>query len=159
MVHHILNFLKTYQIQKRVLILNMKVETVLTIRCSAGTMRYIIKKDPQQLYHYKNINDNINWENTEDMKLSDIDKFERKNNISITVVGVNKNKCYVPLRIPKIQDETKHINLLLVNDGDNWHYVYIKNISRLLSSQYNNHHGKKNIFVLNAFMGFHQKNY
>ena len=48
------------------------------------------KKDPQKLYHYKNINDNINWENTEDMKLSEIDKFERKNNISITVVGVNK---------------------------------------------------------------------
>ena len=41
-------------------------------------MRYIIKKDPQNLYHYKNVNDNINWENTEDMKLSDIDKFERK---------------------------------------------------------------------------------
>ena len=37
------------------------------------------KLNPERLYHYKNINDNINWENTEDMKLSDIDKFERKN--------------------------------------------------------------------------------
>ena len=43
-------------------------------------------------------------------KLNDIDKFEKKNNISITVTGLNKNNSYIPIRQTKLTkaDKKKH---------------------------------------------------
>ena len=63
------------------------------------------------------------------------------------MTGVNNNNnSYVPLRLTKITNARKNVDLLLVNNGDNWHYVVIKNMSRLLSSQYKNH-GHKTHFL------------
>jgi hypothetical protein len=47
-----------------------------SVQC--GIYEIFNKKNPQDMYHYKNLNDNIDWSETEDMSLSNIDKFERK---------------------------------------------------------------------------------
>ena len=73
-----------------------------------------------------------------------IKRFEKQNpDISISVLGYGgKDKVY-PLRISeytkvKRKDERKHnITLLLISDGENSHYCYVKNISASLSSQIN----------------------
>ena len=47
------------------------------------------------------------------------------------------------MRPTKIINAIKEIDLLLINDGDKWHYVVIKNLNRLLGSQYSNYQHKQ----------------
>ena len=83
-----------------------------------------------------------------------IDRFESQNpEISITVLGYNKDERIYPLKISKYTGSKHDITLLLIKDGDNSHYCLVKNISALLSSQINNHKGTRNI-CLNCFNGF-----
>ena len=83
-----------------------------------------------------------------------IDRFESQNpEISITVLGYNKDERVYPLKISKYTGSKHDITLLLIKDGDNSHYCLVKNISALLSSQINKHKGTCNI-CLNCFNGF-----
>ena len=83
-----------------------------------------------------------------------IDRFESQNpEISITLLGYNKDERVYPLKISKYTGSKHDITLLLIKDGDNSHYCLVKNISALLSSQINNHKGTRNI-CLNCFNGF-----
>ena len=94
------------------------------------------------------------------VSLKDINRFEKQNpDISISVLGYSKDEKIYPLRISKFtkvkkEDERKHnIVLLLIKDGDNSHYCYVKNESALLASQVNNHKGKI-YFCLNCLNGY-----
>ena len=94
------------------------------------------------------------------VSLKDINRFEKQNlDISISVLGYSKDEKIYPLRISKFtkmkkEDERKHnIVLLLIKDGDNSHYCYVKNESALLTSQVNNH-GHKRYFCLNCLNGY-----
>ena len=89
-----------------------------------------------------------------------IKRFEKQNpDISISVLGYGgKDKVY-PLRISeytkvKRKDERKHnITLLLISDGENSHYCYVKKISALLTSQVNKHDHKL-YYCLNCLSGY-----
>ena len=84
----------------------------------------------------------------------DIDRFESQNpNISISVVGYNKDERVYPLKISKYTGREHDIVLLLIKDGEKSHYCLVKNMSALLASQINNHKGTCNI-CLNCFNGF-----
>ena len=94
------------------------------------------------------------------VNLKDIKRFEKQNlEISVSVLGYSKDNKIYPLRISeytkaKKEKERKHnIVLLLIKDGDNSHYCYVKNESALLSSQVNNHDHKL-YFCLNCLNGF-----
>ena len=94
------------------------------------------------------------------VSLKDINRFEKQNlDISISVLGYSKDEKIYPLRISKFtkvkkEDERKHnIVLLLIKDGDNSHYCYVKNESALLSSQVNSHKSKI-YFCLNCLNGY-----
>ena len=94
------------------------------------------------------------------VSLKDINHFEKQNlDISISVLGYSKDEKIYPLRISKFtkvkkEDERKHnIVLLLIKNGDNSHYCYVKNESALLSSQVNSH-GHKRYFCLNCLNGY-----
>ena len=89
-----------------------------------------------------------------------IERFEKQNpDISISVLGYNKNDKLYPLKISdymkvKREDERKHnIVLLLIKDGDNSHYCYVKNISALLTSQITSNTSKL-YYCLNCFKGY-----
>ena len=89
------------------------------------------------------------------VELKSINRFERQNpDISISVLGYSKDERVYPLRISKINKNCKHqIVLLLIKDGENSHYCYVKNISALLVSQYNKHKGKRE-YCFNCFNSF-----
>ena len=84
----------------------------------------------------------------------DIDRFESQNpEISITILGYNKDERVYPLKISRYTGCKHDITLLLIKDGEKSHYCLVKNLSALLQSQINNHKGSRSI-CLNCFNGF-----
>ncbi|KAE9543696.1 hypothetical protein AGLY_002092 [Aphis glycines] len=98
--------------------------------------------------------------------LSDIPKFEKNNiNVSINVYGLDK-KFQPPRKYPtyevyplRVADEEKtdHFDLLLVTDGDNSHYTFISNFSRLIRKQKTGHDGRI-VFCKRCFTSFDNQN-
>jgi len=93
--------------------------------------------------------------------MSDTPKFEKNNNVSVNVYGLEK-KFQPPQKYPayvvyplRVVDEEKadHFDLLLVTDGDNCHYVYISNFSRLIRSQKTGHK-ERVVFCKRCFTSF-----
>ena len=83
-----------------------------------------------------------------------IDRFESQNlDISISILGYNKDERVYPLKISKDTKRKNNITLLLIKDGENSHYCLVKNLSALLISQINAHKGSRN-FCLNCLNGF-----
>ena len=84
----------------------------------------------------------------------DIDRFETLNpEISISVLGYNKDERVYPLKVSKYTGCKHDIVLLLIKDGEKSHYCLVKDMSALLASQINNHKGTRHI-CLNCFNGF-----
>ena len=97
------------------------------------------------------------------VSLKAIDRFEHLNpNISISVLGYNKEEGVFPLKISKYTGCDNDIVLLLLKEaekGENGeikektHYTLVKNKSALIASQKNNHKGKRHL-CLNCFNSF-----
>ena len=97
------------------------------------------------------------------VSLRAIDRFEHLNpNISISILGYNKEDLIHPIRISKYTGCDHDITLLLLKEavkGENGkieektHYTIVKNKSALLASQINNHKGSREI-CLNCFNSF-----
>ena len=109
-----------------------------------------IDKDLKSKEHTLNM-EGINYP----VELKDIKRFEKQNpDISITIFGYSKQEKVYPLKISKLNKNRKHkIVLLLIKDGENSHYCYVKNISALLVTQYNKHKGKRE-YCFNCFNSF-----
>ena len=81
------------------------------------------------------------------MKVKDITKFENQNNISVNVFGYEQEQqsngeiksTVISMRVTEKKDARHHVNVLYFNEGCKSHYVLVRNKSRLLSSQVNNH--------------------
>ena len=126
-----------------------------------SVLRALYPKDnhPERIDNdLKSKQDTINMEgNGYPVSLRAIDRFEHLNpNISISVLGYNKEERVYPLRISKCTKRKHDIVLLLLKDGEKSHYCLVKNISALLSSQINNK-GHKRYFCLNCFNSFKDK--
>ncbi|XP_075158156.1 uncharacterized protein LOC142231433 [Haematobia irritans] len=85
-------------------------------------------------------NINLNFEGLEfPMPVQEIPKFEKLNpGVSINVYGYNRKDDTVigPYHISQnVVPNGVHINLLLLESGGKAHYIWIKDMSRLLSSQ------------------------
>ncbi|XP_071578551.1 uncharacterized protein [Temnothorax nylanderi] len=79
------------------------------------------------------------------MTLDQIKRFEGHNNISINVYGIekkNKELAILPIRLTD-QKMDRHVNLLYVRDDNVGHFAWIKNLSRLVSSQLSKNTNKK----------------
>jgi len=70
---------------------------------------------------------------------NEIDIFERDNeDVSINVYRPSPtSNCIIPFRITEKQNAKHHVDLLLIADEKNYHYVYIKDFGRLMNSQIN----------------------
>ena len=75
------------------------------------------------------------------VEIKDIDKFEHQNNISVNVYGCEDKKilrsCITPMGVARYR-----VNLLYITAGKTSHYVFLKDLSRLISKQNNNHNDK-----------------
>ena len=112
----------------------------------------------------KSKQDNINMKGIHyPVNFRAIDRFEDLNpNISISVLGYNKEDRVFPLRISKYTGCDNDIVLLLLKEavkGENGeikektHYTLVKNKSALISSQINSHEHKRHL-CLNCFNSF-----
>ncbi|CAB4024618.1 Hypothetical predicted protein [Paramuricea clavata] len=79
--------------------------------------------------------DNLDYKDIEfPVKVSDIDKIERKNSVNISVFGYKGKKQFYPIRNSKAKYD-EHMELLLLGNGEgNNHYVLIKDVNRMLFS-------------------------
>ncbi|XP_051176668.1 uncharacterized protein LOC127291526 [Leptopilina boulardi] len=126
-----------------------------------------IEKHSDRVAKYRQFQDTLNFTGIEfPVALNNISKFEMLNNISVNVYGLIKrsNKFTVsPLHLTS-QKRLNHVNLLRIEDhyidenkveeeeneniliiAFNWHYVWIKDLSKLVSTQLSKHKTKKYI--------------
>ena len=91
------------------------------------------------------------------VKIKDIPKIENLNgDIKFNVYGVTKDQTIYPLyTFNKICDKT--CNLLLIENGNENHYVWIKDVNKLMNSQSKN--GHRLFFVIIVYNILHQKKY
>ena len=104
------------------------------------------EEHPERMVHYNRLKDNIiNWNHMMyGVGNSDITRFDELNQglISINVFKIY-NETIIADRITKVRNAKYHINILkLVNDTMS-HYVLIKDLNKLMSSQYNKSHDEK----------------
>ena len=115
------------------------------------------KNHPEKVRSYKKYLDKLNYKDIEmPMAVKDIDKFEKMNDLVINVYGCTEDGTQIwPRRISKRRDKDA-INLLMLENGENYHYVLIKNLNRLLSTEGgNNMHPK--IFCPYCCYGFDKR--
>ena len=119
--------------------------------CAQSRFYEIMKKDhPDRMYHYNKLKENdslIKWEGVEfPASNEDIDTFEEINDrtISVNVYAIDPNgtNSIVVNRVTKIKNPSRHVNLLLLEENDNNHYVLIKDYNKLMGAQTNKYKGK-----------------
>ena len=81
------------------------------------------------------------------MALKDIPKFERLNNVLISVYGYQEGKedqegFVYPLKVPKEVNERTNVDLLLIVNDDTNHCCFIKDFCKLVESQYSRGNNK-----------------
>ncbi|KAJ8915327.1 hypothetical protein NQ315_008211 [Exocentrus adspersus] len=138
-------------IENKKAVLNIQNNDMACFAWSVNAALFPSQGDPTATSSYPHYDTLLNFTNLEfPIKLKDIHRFEKMNNISINVFGVEteyKDGKYVtevvgPLHFTK-QRQPTHVNLLLVSDGEgNNHYCLISDLSRLVSSQKSKCHGK-----------------
>ena len=87
------------------------------------------------------------------VSVKDIKKFELRNQISINILATEGKQIYICRKGGKYE---QIINLMLITGNNRKHYVAIKSLSRLLSSQNTKHKGKE-YFCMNCLQGFNEK--
>ena len=114
---------------------------------------YPVEKDTQRLTKYVENSKNFNWDGINfPASLRDVDKFEKQNpSISVNVFGYEKD--VYPLRITKNANPDT-VNLLLISEGENQHFTWVKNVSRLLTSQISACTNKRH-YCLRCLNSFH----
>ena len=114
-----------------------------------------IKCNPERISKLRKFESMYDWSDISfPTSLKDIVKFEFKNSLTINVLGLEGANIYL---CRKGTPGHKLVNLLLVCDGDKWHYMAVKSLSRLLKSS-NSKHKAKQHFCMNCLQGSSQEN-
>ena len=116
-----------------------------------------IKKDPQRVSKIKpfieKYND-IDFPSTS----KDWEKFECNNEVALNILYVpyNTKKINIAYKSKNNLTQEKQIILLMISDGQKWHYLVAKNLSRLLRGITSNH--KEDFYCLNCFHSYRTEN-
>ena len=119
-----------------------------------------INKHPQRISRIKPFIENYNWNDINfPATKKDWNRFEVNNK------NVALNILYVPFNTKKIEITYKSkynlvkdnkIILLMISNGENWHYLAVKSFSRLLRDITSNHDG--DYYCLNCFHSYRTEN-
>ena len=97
--------------------------------------------------------DNYNWEGIEfPAGPKDWKKFEQNNKtiaLNILFVPYNTETIRVAYRSEYNHKREKQVNLLMITDGNKWHYLARITLSALLAKKSSNHNG--DFYCLNCF--------
>ena len=85
-------------------------------------------------------------------------KIELNNEIARCILYVphNTKKIEITYKSKHNLTREKQVILLMISNGENWHYLTIENLSRLLRGITNNHDG--DFYCLNCFHSYRKKN-
>ena len=115
-----------------------------------------INKNPQRVSKVKPFIDQYNWNDIDFPSTSKDWKKIELNNELITL-----NILYVPQKTTKISlaykskhnlTREKQVILLMITDGEKWHYLAVKRLSALLNGITSNHNG--DFYCLNCFCAY-----
>jgi len=114
-------------------------------------MSLFTQNNPCNDYSYRKYKNTLNFEGISfPVQIKDIKKFEKENaDISVNVLSINPDNNGFCIEHQSSEHHRPHnVNLLLIHDPQSElkHYVWIKNMSRLVSDR-TNHNGKS--FVCN----------
>ena len=118
-----------------------------------------ISNHPERVAKAKSFIDNYNWNNNFPLNRKDWNRFEVNNkNIALNIL-------YVPFKTRKIEIAYKskynlvrdnQVILLMISNGENWHYLAVKSLSRLLRGISSSHDG--DYYCLNCFHSYRTEN-
>ena len=118
-----------------------------------------IKKDPQRVSKIKPFIEKYNWEDIDFPSTSkDWKKFECNNEVALNILYVpyNTKKINIAYKSKNNLTQEKQIILLMISDGQKWHYLVVKNLSGLLRGITSNH--KEDFYCLNCFHSYRTEN-
>ena len=118
-----------------------------------------INKDPQRISKIKSFINNYNWKDTDFPSTSkDWKKIECNNEVALNILYVTNGtkKINIVYRSKDNLTYDKQIILLMITDGEKWHYLVVKNLSGLLKGITSTH--MKDFYCLNCFHSYRTKN-
>lgn len=130
-----------HDIRNKKAVINVKNSDVQCFKWALLSALYPANKSSDRVSSYSKYENKLNFVGVPfPVKLTDIHKIEKLNNLSVNVYGLEynglskSNSVVGPLYFTKCLKPI-HINLLYITSGSNGHYCYIKNLSRLVSHQ------------------------
>ena len=111
-----------------------------------------IKKDPQRVSKIKPFTEKYNLEDIDFPSTSkDWKKIECNNEVTLNILYVpyNTKKINIAYKSKNNLTQEKQIILLMISDGQKWHYLVVRNLSGLLRGITSNH--KEDFYCLNCF--------
>ena len=118
-----------------------------------------LKKTHKEYLKIKLFIEQYNWKEIEFPSTSkDWKKFELNNEIALNILYVphNTRKIHVAYKSRLNLTCENQIILLMITDGEKWHYLTVKNLSGLLRGITSNH--VENFYCLNCFCAYSTKN-
>ena len=114
-----------------------------------------IKKDPQRISKIKPFIDQYNWKDIDFPSTSkDWRKFKLNNKIALNILYIPHNTRKINVAYKSKQNLTcdKQVILLMITDGEKWHYLVVKNLSGLLRGITSSHQG--DFYCSNCFRSY-----
>ena len=118
-----------------------------------------IKKDPQRVSKIKPYIEKYNWKDIDFPSTSkDWKKIECNNEVALNILYVpyNTKKINIAYKSKNNLTQERQIILLMISDGQKWHYLLVKNLSGLLRGITSNH--KEDFYCLNCFHSYRTEN-
>ena len=118
-----------------------------------------INKHPQRISKIKPFIDQYNWKDIDFPSTSkDWRKLELSNEIGLSILYVPYKTIKIQVAYKSKQDITcdKQVILLMINDGEKWHYLTVKDLPGLLRGITSSH--KEDFYCLNCFHSYRTRN-
>ena len=118
-----------------------------------------INKNSQRISKIKPFIEEYNWKDIDFPSTSkDWKTFELNNEVALNILYVphNTKKIEIAYKSKHNLTREKQVNLLMISNGENWHNLTVKNLSRLLRGITSNHDG--DFYCLNCFHSYRTKN-
>ena len=118
-----------------------------------------INKNSQRISKIKPFTEEYNWKDIDFPSTSkDWKEFETNNEVALNVLYVphNTKKIEIAYKSKHNLTREKQVILLMISNGENWHYLAVKSLSGLLTGITSNH--KEDFYCLNCFHSYRTKN-
>ena len=117
-----------------------------------------INDHPKRISKIKPFIEEYNWKDIDFPSANkDWKKFETNNEVALNILYVphNTKKIEIAYKSKHNLTREKRVILLMISNGENWHYLTVKNLSRLLRGITSNHDG--DFYCLNCFHSYRTK--